>query len=68
MKLEAAYRKLYNGDSLTDEELIALRAQFKAVYEACIPLGINFRLAYKEAISQYNICNDYCRARGLTSD
>jgi hypothetical protein len=64
-KISEIYTALINGDSMTDEEVIALRDQFKLAVDAVFPLGDMFRIAFYEASLRYLYLDAICKARGI---
>lgn len=63
--LNTLVSRFHNGDSLNDDELIALREGYKKAAEACAPLGDEYLLAFRDANSNYIRIRDICDARAI---
>ncbi len=59
------YEAHYNGDSITDEELLRAIPFFKRLANDLRQVGPTFHLAFKEANNTYYIFRDYAFARDL---
>ena len=67
MDIRMIYNKFLVADSLSDNEVVALRDHFLATSENLVHLGPRFRLASNESAETYDRLRDICIARRLNS-
>ena len=64
-RLAECYDIFQRGDTLTDEEVLALREAFNNARNATCVLGPRFYIAFSEANTRYNDLDYIARARGI---
>lgn len=64
-RISECYSAFVEGESLTNEECIALRNAMKDAADSCFELGERFRLSFEEANERYLRLADICRAREI---
>ena len=65
MSILEIYRSYLAGDSLSDEDLVALHNHMKKVVEVTLPLGPRYDMVMADSLRVVTTCEGYLNARGI---